>query len=422
MELILEIVSYHRLSPEQNSKISIHNTLSFGRSKTNGWHLPDPEKVVSGSHARIEKLADGFYIYDLSTNGLYINRAVEALGQTHSHKLSQGDLLTFGDYEVSVTLLSKAATKLGTSPPPATAVTERIANTVPTEGISPSALFGDVPLKPNTPIVTNDLNDHFDVPQAIPAEWDANFLGHNTIAASLAETIENPTVKQEIKTPTASPLHHVGNFPIQPTRKVPVPSTSSSVVNTGINSFIKGLGISKSIMPEHFSDELLYEMGQGMQQMLMGLVESLRTRTALKNEFRINQTTFQQQENNPLKFSATIDDVFQNLFLKRSASFLPSTEAITEAFNDVIKHDVALTAGTLGAIKGIFSQLDPIEIEKKDLKNSVFDQVIPGQKQLRYWRIYQNLHQDLVSEIMTHGSSALSDDFVRSYDKKINSL
>ncbi|XQW83491.1 type VI secretion system-associated FHA domain protein TagH [Thalassotalea piscium] len=424
MELIFEIVSYHRLSPEQNSKISINNTLTIGRSENNDWHLPDPEKVVSGTHARVEKQADGFYIFDLSTNGLFINRSVEALGKSNSHKLCDGDLLTFGDYEVSVGLLNTAIPEPAISStssvqtPPLVHNKPIISQSV--QGISPSALFDENPMVSNNtqkmPVVNNDLTDHFDVPQAIPEEWDIDFVGASPSQKTPLNDVVIPNAEPAISS------NHETSAPVQSNAKQQQVTPPTANDNPDFDAFFKGLGISQAIIPEQFSDELLFEMGQGMRLMLMGLVDSLRTRTALKNEFRINQTTFQQQENNPLKFSATIDDVFRNLFLQPSSSFLPSTKAITEAFNDTKKHDIALTAGTLGAIEGIFNQLAPTEIEKKDYKESAFDQLIPGQKQIRYWKTYQSLHKDLVNEITAHGSSALSDDFVRAYDKKIKSL
>ncbi|MCI2284344.1 type VI secretion system-associated FHA domain protein TagH [Colwellia sp. MSW7] len=376
MELIFEIVSYHRLSPEQTSKMCISDTLTFGRSENNDWHLPDPEKIVSGFHARVEKRVDGFYIYDLSTNGLYINRAVEALGTTNTHKLSEGDLLTFGDYEVSVSIINKTVPNeaMPSAPPIAQTIAQPafaqhskpvVSSPVqsPVQGIAPSTLFGDQPLASNNAsniLVTNDLNDHFDVPQPIPEEWDTNILK--------TKVTNNPVFDEPLKPTIApvAPVHSETAIPVQPVENKQQEYTAPiAATNTNFDAFIKGLGISESIKSEQLNDELLFEMGQSMQLMLMGLVESLRTRSALKSEFRINQTTFQQQENNPLKFSATIDDVFHNLFLKRSSSFLPSSKAITEAFNDTKKHDIALTAGTIGAIEGIFNQLAPTEIEKK---------------------------------------------------------
>lgn len=414
MELIFEIVSYHRLSPDQISKKSITDSITFGRSENNDWYLPDPEKVVSGVHGRIERKSDEFFIYDVSTNGLYINRSVEALGQDKAHKLAEGDLLTFGDYEVSVSIIQNEKPSLDV-----TSVEENQASPE-VQGINSVRLAESVSsTTPNTkdfmPLINNDLNDHFDIPQAIPEEWDVDFLTANhAVDSFINDNQENIIPPKEIipKNQSIPNTHEV-----QQTADVQVKTKS-----IGQYAFIEGLGISADILPESVSDQLMYEMGQCMQLMLSGLMESLRNRSNLKNEFRINQTTFQQQENNPLKFSATIDDAFQNLFIRKSSSFLPANKAIIEAFNDTKKHDIALTAGTLGAIEGILSQLEPTEIESRDFKESLLDQVLPGQKQLRYWKMYKSLHKDMSNEISNQGSSVLSDEFVRAYDKKIKSL
>jgi len=427
MELILKIVSFHRLSPEQKSEINVSSSLTLGRSEDNDWHLPDPEKIVSGLHARIEKKTDSFYIYDLSTNGLFINRAVEALGKSASHKLSQGDLLSFGDYEIQVKLITdpKATDPMTQRPAVAQAAVNVVAGVNTAQGISAHSILNDTlsssVKQKQMPLVSNDLNDHFDVPQPIPQEWNSV---HDEVNSNNSITHDDTSIIEDTRLPDTSFSAHL-NHPNESTPltvKNDKPQMPSSIHNASFESFFKGLGVSQSLFPDQISDELLYEMGESMQQLLMGLMTSLRTRTALKNKFRINQTTFQQQENNPLKFSATMDDAFQNLFLKKSSSFLSASKAITEAFDDTQKHDIALSAGTIGAIQGVFNQLAPSEIEKKCLKESVLDQVIPGQKQSRFWRIYQSLHKDMVEEVNTQNSSLLSDDFAKAYDKKIQSL
>ena len=55
MELILNITSYHRLSPEIEASKTTENVLTFGRSETCDWHFPDPEKIISSKHGRIKK-------------------------------------------------------------------------------------------------------------------------------------------------------------------------------------------------------------------------------------------------------------------------------------------------------------------------------------------------------------------------------
>lgn len=468
MQLVFEIVSYHRLSPEQISKKKVLDSITFGRSEKNDWHLPDPEKVVSGTHARIEKLADGFAIRDLSTNGLFINRAVEALGKDKTQILQDGDLLTFGDYEITVTIVNNrpqtvntvSNTVLNKTAPPEAGIRGKSSHQGQATGISASDLFNEsAETKQPMPSVNNDLNDHFSLPDiaipeiarpqvatpinaipaitktstsdmtmsevsapivSIPEEWDFELLAKSTTRGKAVTETTNyqPTA---LKSPPSS--LHTNADSQSATRSDGVKNTKNTAMSaSGLDAFIQGLGISQGVLPEPFSDELCYEMGEAMQLLLSGLMESLRSRSSLKNEFRVNQTTFQQQENNPLKFSANIDDAFQNLFLRNSASFLSAKKAISEAFNDTKKHDIALTAGTLGAIEGVLNQLDPGVIENRDFKHSPLDKILPGQKQLRYWKIFQSLHKDMVEEQTVQGSSILSDDFVRAYDKKIKSL
>ena len=67
MELILNITSYHRLSPEIEATKTVKDSLIFGRSEVCDWHFPDPEKIISSKHGRIVKEGDSFAL--LGPNG-----------------------------------------------------------------------------------------------------------------------------------------------------------------------------------------------------------------------------------------------------------------------------------------------------------------------------------------------------------------
>ncbi|GGQ19286.1 type VI secretion system-associated FHA domain protein TagH [Shewanella litoralis] len=446
MELSLEIVSYHRLSPEQIITKTVTDSLTLGRSESCDWYLPDPEKVVSGTHAKITKRNDGFYIADLSTNGLYVNRAVDALGATREHKIDHDDLLTFGDYEISAKLPMQTAdashiqhaqvaaipAKLETSITPQKMTSSTSSSMFNSEFDSDIAGFDSAMLLKQSrqqsaglSEMNADLQDHFQPPVAIPEEWDKDIFGQNLHSNVIASEPMKP-VTQEVQA-TIAPVKVTETINTDISKTVAAPSQSrvshQNVTPSGLSqAFFKGLGINEQDYSGVLSEELMFELGQSMQLMLTGLMDSLRQRSKLKTEFRINQTTFQQRENNPLKFSANIDDVFQNLFLRKSASFLSSQQAITEAFNDGRKHDTALTAGTLGAIRGLLNQLDPDLIETKSQSQSFTGLLVPGQKQARQWKVYRSLHSDLNTEFSQDSAAALSDDFVKAYDNKIKTL
>ncbi len=438
MELTLEIVSYHRLSPEQVKVINVGNVLSLGRSETCDWHMPDPDKVVSGKHAQISKRNDGFYIEDLSTNGLFINRAVEALGSGAAHKIEHEDLLTFGDYEVSAKLIS--ATDSAHNGHMSAGVQQ--SNILPAEAVISSSepafnndfnnditgfdaqeLLGKA--SSNSALLSEvnaDLQDHFKPPEStIPEEWDKDFFEQKSTPAATPTVAAKPLV--ETPRPQAAPQAQVKPVARSTPRTTPAQEANTQVqpVTSLTQAFFKGLGVDEQDYGKVLNESLMLELGQSMHLMLTGLMDSLRQRSQLKMEFRINQTTFQQRENNPLKFSANIDDVFQNLFLRNSASFLSSQQAITEAFNDGRKHDIALTAGTIGALQGLLNELDPQAIEQKSQSQTITD-MLPGQKQTRQWKVYKSLHQDYKNEFMRDNSAALSDDFVKAYDSKLKLL
>jgi predicted component of type VI protein secretion system len=85
---------------------------SIGRAADNDWVLPDPDRLLSNHHAQIEVDGTELRIVDLSTNGIFVNGAREALGHRRSHRLTDGDRLRLGPYrvEVSVTTVSHDAT------------------------------------------------------------------------------------------------------------------------------------------------------------------------------------------------------------------------------------------------------------------------------------------------------------------------
>ena len=473
MQVDFKIVSYHRLSPEQVSEFSVEDSAIFGRSNSCDWCLPDPEKVVSGSHVRIEKDAGGFYVYDTSTNGVFINRSVEPLGKDAKHRLYSEDLLAIGDYEITVNVIDEKEHELPTSQP----------NFVDNEHLSQPESSNNEPVEflaqdilsstksAALPIVNNDLNDSFVSPAstntvAIPEDWDFGLEKDEDLLAESDVQIEpelkteklkavtpRPEVKKEVviekaatkpiasthdefqKTaPAPAPtkkeqpiqrsfvdteLHKQSQFNNQTQFKAPTQNTEQ---HAELEMFIKGLGLSKKLTAEHMSEEVYFELGKSMNLMFMGLIKLLRSRALLKSEFKINQTTFQQQENNPLKFSATIDDVFNNLYLHGSSSFLSSEKAIEDVFKDTEKHDKAFSAGTLGALTGILDQLEPEKIEENNQQSHYLDKLIPANKDARSWELYSQLHNDLKTEITTHGSSALTEDFVKAYDEKIKFL
>ncbi|MDH2432935.1 type VI secretion system-associated FHA domain protein TagH [Pokkaliibacter sp. MBI-7] len=556
MELELSVISYHRLSPGQESvRVFDHRGGTLGRSEQCDWCLPDPERVLSGTHARVEMDAEGFVVTDLSTNGLFINRRVEALGKGNRHRLNSNDVLCLGDYEIRAQLRPRSApaTPPLQQPQPLMQTAEMSAASVAAQSVpSPEASVSQ-PVAAAAPVPAHSmqrsmsqlgLNDHFPLPQGtipaasqriepvvtIPEDWDQEWLGgpheplepnaevssrfdafltdapvaepvaaqseeapqpvatgaHSVAAvqaaaapsqvittadsAMLAQTqlTEVQVVTQTAMTsaiaPSSSPAVVVP--PVAPAYAAPVPvavpspqqnalrmpepahaaptvltepavmeaepqslptPTSPAVAamegneQQALRAYLRGLGIHPDMAPANHDPEWWLRLGEASRQLLEGLIVALRERSRFKSEFRVNHTQFRTTENNPLKFSAGVEDAVHNLFNRRSNSFMPADKAIADAFADIASHEQALLRGVEGAVAGLLRQMDPQQISQRQFREGMLDKLNPARRQASYWQLYAELHQTLSDDVRSQQQCYL-DDFIQAYEAADHSL
>jgi predicted component of type VI protein secretion system len=111
MRLTLTLQGPGRLMGATRSRSLTTGSLLIGRSPVCDWVLPDPERVVSGRHCRIDSEIDRFMLTDLSTNGTFLDEASEPLGFGGKVALRDGQTLRLGDARVRVQLLAPAAAR-----------------------------------------------------------------------------------------------------------------------------------------------------------------------------------------------------------------------------------------------------------------------------------------------------------------------
>src|ERR1700751_5174138 len=92
--LRLRVVSEQRraLAERSSATFSVEGG-TIGRSATNDWVLPDPQRYVSAHHARVQFLEGHFYLQDVSTNGVDVNDDRDPLAKRGSggYRLAHGD-------------------------------------------------------------------------------------------------------------------------------------------------------------------------------------------------------------------------------------------------------------------------------------------------------------------------------------------
>ncbi len=102
MKLILKLQQSHELESVGSSKSFTEGGGTIGRLPTCRWQLKDDSCSLSREHAKIYTDNGLFYLEDNSTNGVFINHSILALGKEKAHLLSSHDQITMGDYHFIV--------------------------------------------------------------------------------------------------------------------------------------------------------------------------------------------------------------------------------------------------------------------------------------------------------------------------------
>jgi type VI secretion system FHA domain protein len=178
---------------------------------------------------------------------------------------------------------------------------------------------------------------------------------------------------------------------------------------------LRGAGLD----PADVTPELAGTFGQIIRVVVAGVMDVLRSRQQIKDEFRMRMTRFRPAENNPLKFSANVDDALHNLLVKRNPAYLAPVEAIEDAFSDLRKHQIAMLAGMRVAFESMLAEFDPerlqLEFDKQLNKG-----LVPAK--LRYWDLFRERRDEIVRDPEASFRRLFGEEFARAYEEQLKQL
>ncbi len=591
--LTLQVISHQKDSLGQDGQCVFDKRGgSIGRTLGNEWVLPDPERVVSGEHAIVSYQSGGYFLQDVSTNGVFIGDEDTPLGEGNPVELNNGDMLHIGDYDILVTIgdaLAPAETffdsafdgesaapafpESAVEPPAQPAIIPESADPMvdpafPSRAEDP--LVGDSrgavdPLAPQAPAIPAASEaDHrrgeqqfFQMPEAkpeaIPEDWDINELlpdegpggladegpgaplipsafgsepavsggSSDPLAATWPEAqgtstppeastgapashpapadpapearsagVPTPPAIPAGETPpveavpslsgnTTSPMRNPvapapggarippsGNFspdesvaPVAPAvpqvppasasqappaapqvtsaapqappaaPRTPLPGTASlgAGQRAAVDAFMRGTGLDMSTL-ERLSDAeciaMMENVGQTYRQVVGGMLDIMMARARLKHEFRMDMTMIRPAANNPLKFSAGVDDALHHLLFRRSPGFLPAGEAFAEGFRDLKDHEMAMVAGMRAIFNQTMDRFKPDKLEeifsRRHSGGGLFSGL--GGREAKYWSLYRQEYERLANDARDHFLDFFGTEFAKAYEEQIRNL
>lgn len=457
---------------------------TIGRAPGNTWIIEDPDRFISSKHSQVAFENGYYYLLDLSTNGTFYNGSREPIGSGNRVVLKDGDRFTLGEYEFLVSMRNSTAASpfadpfgpgsfsgAGSAPPSETTRAGGHADNPfadPSGGLVSSIIPALSPgLQDTDPLAALDRANRigaqtpFSIPAApgvqrddadplqqavkwpggaIPENWDDDEApGHaRSPQAPRSPRLEPVTsspppvsgrIEQleqkcgELEQENQKLLDRIAalNLQIGKEQEKKAATAPAAPVAGGDAALIEAMGLAKWELSGQKKAEISRVAGELVRECVAGLMQALTFRKKIKEEFRINVTTIQPVENNPLKFSANIEDALENLFVRDNKAYQKPLDAVREGFHGISEHQLAVLAGIQAAFRGMLDRLDPAALEQRFERYRKAGVIKVGQKS-KNWDAYTEFHKELVNNLDNSFQHLFAYDFVQAYEDQLQRL
>jgi len=223
-----------------------------------------------------------------------------------------------------------------------------------------------------------------------------------------------PPPKEAARPPAPKPP------PARPVEQAAAPATGQA--GNAMAAFARGAGLDLSQISGFEQDVLFEQVGRMLIGFTEGLIQTLSGRTHIKSEFRLDQTMIRPVENNPFKFSTSKTRTLMQLLSKNDPAYKSGVNAISEGFDDVNAHQMAVIAGMEAALQDILSRFNPKTLEKRLVSDSILDNILPGGKKAKYWDIFKLLFDEIAGEAEDNFQELFGKVFSRAYEEQLSRL
>jgi type VI secretion system FHA domain protein len=196
------------------------------------------------------------------------------------------------------------------------------------------------------------------------------------------------------------------------------PASRPSGQTADLAALLAGAGVPDAVVTQ----ELSRNLGQILRIVVSGLMDILQSRQRIKEEFGIQHTMFRPADNNPLKFSANVEDALHNLLVKRNAAYLAPVDAFADAFDDLRDHQLAMLAGLRVAFDAMLAEFDANKLQE-EFDDQMGKHALPLMPaKMRYWELYREKQQELTKDADATFERLFGEEFKRAYEEQFRKL
>lgn len=185
-----------------------------------------------------------------------------------------------------------------------------------------------------------------------------------------------------------------------------------------IDSLLRSAGVDPASLPPDTAGSL----GLILRSVVQGMIDVLRARSEIKEQFRLSHTIVKTAENNPLKFAVNAEDALNSLLGRRNPAYLPPVDAFEDAFNDIRFHQLAMLAGMRAGFDNVMSRFDPQQLQESFDKRAKRGGLLSMSGRSRYWEQFAEEFQELAGDREQAFRRLFAEEFAAAYEKQLELL
>lgn len=377
--LTITVVSYRDQPLDQAISAEFGETGgTIGRSPDSTLLLPDPDRVISRTHAVVECRGGRFVVRDQgSTVAVIVNG--RPVGRGHEQPLAAGDEVRIAGY----------ALRVDGGVPPGHDVSSDDTTTILREGTFLS-WSEDGKAVPQDRIATVIVpSPPPDAAAAVPPS------GKGSAAAPAAPSGAVAATAPEVPAPA-------------------VPEGADEL----LAALLRGAGVRDVVVPGGLTPERMEELGAVMRETMRGLLDLLAARAHAKREVRADATIVMSHDNNPLKFAPGLEAAITHLLVPRGQGFMPPLRSLADARESLRTHQEGFVAGMRAALAAVLARFDPGELERRLSASDDGGSLLPMTHKAKLWSHYEALYGEIAREAETDFHFLFGEEFLRAYHAK----
>ncbi len=347
---------------------------TIGRSPECTLVLPDPDRIISRTHATVVHDGGRYTLRDQgSTVPVVVNGRL--VGKGNEAALASGDEVRIAGY----LLLAEA---------PSLAISADDTTTILREGTMLS--------------------------------WseDGTSGRENRIASVI---VPAPAAVSPAPTPALAPAVPATPPRAAPPQVAPVAEAAMTPAQRELlQALLRGAGVPELDIPGGLTPRFMEDLGAVMRSTMQGLLDLLAARANAKREVRADATIIVANDNNPLKFAPDVDAAVAHLLRPPAQGFMDAQRSLADARASLRSHQEGFVAGMRAALQAVLARFDPAGLEAR-LKDAAPASFMAMNQKARLWSQYEVLYADISREALTDFHFLFGKEFLAAYQARTRS-